>query len=534
MQFGNFPVEGAVGAILGHSVRVGGLLFRKGRVLSETDVEAMRSAGLREIVVARLDGDDMPEDEAATHIAKACAGAAVRIGAAFTGRANLYSEVAGLAVVDAALVDRINAIDESITLATVTPFARVFPRQMLATIKIIPFAAPKKHVETVEQLLRDEPVVRVAPFAGRRAALISTILPGDKPSLLDKNRAALDERLRSIGSTIITERRVPHETDSLAATIREVEGADPILIFGASAITDRRDVVPAAIEAAGGTIDAFGMPVDPGNLLLTATLNGATIVGLPGCARSPKLNGFDFVLWRIAAGLPVGRTEIAAMGVGGLLTEIPTRPQPRDERPAEVPSMPRIAAIVLAAGQSSRMGTNKLLAEVGGKALVRRALEAAVESGAISTIVVTGNGEKQVRFALNGLPAMFTNNRDFPRGLSSSLRHGLSAIPDDCDGAVILLGDMPGVTPELIDKLIAAFDPAEDRAICVATRHGKRGNPVLWARRFFPEMMAIEGDTGAKHLIAQYGELVCEVEAEDDGPLIDIDTPEALEAYRAR
>jgi molybdenum cofactor cytidylyltransferase len=165
---------------------------------------------------------------------------------------------------------------------------------------------------------------------------------------------------------------------------------------------------------------------------------------------------------------------------------------------------------------------------------VRRAAEAASASACISTVVVTGDGAEQVRAALDGVPVTFFNNPDFPKGLSSSLRQGLSALPEDCDGAVILLGDMPGVTPALVDKLVAAFDPAESRAICVATRHGKRGNPVLWARRFFPEMAAIEGDTGARHLIAQYGDLVCEVEAADDGPLIDIDTPEALEAYRGR
>ena len=534
MRFGTIPVESAAGAILGHSVRAGGALFRKGRVLSGADIEALTNSGVTKVVVARLDADDMPEDEAAASIARACAGTSVRIGAAFTGRANLYADAAGLAIVDRALADDINAIDESITLATVAPFARASPRQMLATIKIIPFATPRTHVEAVERLLQGRPVIRVAPFVERRAALISTMLPGDKPSLLDKNRAALEERLQSIGSKIVIERRVPHEADALAAAIREVAGADPILIFGASAITDRRDVVPAAIEAAGGTIDAFGMPVDPGNLLLTARLDGATIVGLPGCARSPKLNGFDFVLWRIAAGLAVGRAEIAAMGVGGLLTEIPTRPQPRDEPLAEAARIPRIAAIVLAAGQSSRMGTNKLLSDVGGKSLVRRAAQAAADSAAISTLVVTGNGSENVRAALAGLPVSFANNPDFPKGLSSSLRQGLSALPDDCDGAVILLGDMPDVTSVLIDKLIVAFDPAEDRAICVATRHGKRGNPVLWARRFFPEMMAIEGDTGARHLIAQYEELVCEVEAADDGPLIDIDTPEALRAYRAR
>lgn len=524
----------AAGAVLGHSVRAGATVFRKGRVLSEADVEVLRLAGLQEVVVARLDAGDMPEDEAAAHIARACAGSAVKVGAAFTGRANLYSEAHGLAIVERSLIDAANGVADSITLATVAPFTRVTPRQMLATIKIIPFAAPRQHVETVTRLLSGRTAVGVAPFVERRAALISTMLPGDKPSLLDKSRMALEERLNAIGSKLVSERRVPHEVAALTAAIREAAGADPILIFGASAIADRRDVVPAAIEAAGGTIEAFGMPVDPGNLLLTARLAGTTVVGLPSCARSPKLNGVDFVLWRIAAGLPVGRAELASMGVGGLLGEIPTRPQPRDERPAEVPRMPRIAAIVLAAGRSTRMGTNKLLAPVAGGTLVRRAAEAAAASAAISTVVVTGNDAERVREALNDVPVSFINNPDFPKGLSSSLRRGLSALPEDCDGAVILLGDMPGITQALVDRLIAAFDPAEGRAICVATRQGKRGNPVLWARRFFPEMSAIEGDTGARHLIAQYGDLVCEVEAADDGPLIDIDTPEALEAYRAR
>ena len=534
MHFGAIPVESALGAILAHSVRAGARLFRKGRVLSQADIAALAEAGLREVVVARLEDFDMAEDEAAARVAAACAGAEVRIGASFTGRANLYAASPGLALVDAARTDALNAVDESITLATVAPFSRVSPRQMLATIKIIPFAAPRAKVEAVERLLRDGPVVEVAPFKPRRVALISTSLPGTKPALLDKNRLALEQRLEGIGSRIVFERRVAHESEALTAAIAQAKGCDPILIFGASAITDRRDVVPAAIEAAGGTIDVFGMPVDPGNLLLSARLDGATVIGLPGCARSPKKNGFDFVLWRIAAGLAVGRAEIAAMGVGGLLNEIPSRPQPRDERPAEPPRMPRIAAVVLAAGMSSRMGANKLLAPVEGRPLVRHAVEAALASAAGLVVVVTGNGAADVAAALIGLNIHLVDNPDFTRGLSMSLRTGINALPEDCDGAVILLGDMPGVSAGLVDRLIAAFDPGEDRAICVATRQGKRGNPVLWARRFFPEIAALEGDVGAKHLASAYSELVCEVEADDDGPLTDIDTPQALEAYRAR
>jgi molybdenum cofactor cytidylyltransferase len=427
MQFGTSPVESAAGAILGHSVRAGTAVFRKGRLVSQADVAVMREAGLREIVVARLDAGDMPEDEAAARIAAACAGDFVRVGAAFTGRANVYSDGAGLALVDRALVDAVNGVDESITLATVAPFARVTARQILATVKIVPFAAPRRHIHAIEHLLRARQALRVAPFAEHRAALISTMLPGDRPSLLDKNRASLEERLAAIGSRIVFERRVAHETNAVAEAIREADGADPILIFGASAIADRRDIIPAAIEMAGGTVEAFGMPVDPGNLLLTARLGGTTVVGLPSCARSPKLNGVDFVMWRIAAGLPVGRAEVLAMGVGGLLNEIPTRPQPRDERPAEVPHMPRIAAIVLAAGQSSRMGVNKLLADVGGKPLVRHAVDAAVTSAADPVIVVTGNSAGQVEAALSGSSVRFANNQDFPKGLSASLGVALAS-----------------------------------------------------------------------------------------------------------
>jgi molybdenum cofactor cytidylyltransferase len=276
------------------------------------------------------------------------------------------------------------------------------------------------------------------------------------------------------------------------------------------------------------------MPVDPGNLLLIGHKGTSPIVGLPSCARSPKLNGFDFVLWRLLADLPVGARELTSLGVGGLLSEIPTRPQPRDERPVEAPRLPRVAAIVLAAGLSSRMGSNKLLAPVSGKPMVRHAVEAALSSAAETTIVVTGHRPDDVRRALAPLTPLFVENRDYSKGLSTSLKCGLGAVPEDFDGALILLGDMPGVSAALLDRLIAAFDPSEGRAICVATRHGKRGNPVLWARRFFEEIMALEGDVGARHLIAQNAELVCEVEADDDAPLTDIDTPQMLADYQAR
>ncbi len=530
-------METAADAILVHGVRVGAARFKKGRRLTSADISYLKQSGIAEVTVVRLEADDVPEDVAATRIAQRSGGDGVRIGAAFTGRTNLYATTDGIAVIVAGTVDALNAIDESLTLATVAPFSRVARGQMLATIKIIPFAAPRVAVEAAETLLsKPGGFLAVQPFLPRRAALISTYLPDTKPSLLDKNRSALAGRLEPLGSSVAFDRRVPHETTELARAIQDAiaYGAGPILIFGASAITDRRDVIPAAIELAGGEIDHFGMPVDPGNLLLLGHKDDRAIIGLPSCARSPKLNGFDFVLWRVLAGLDVGRREIAAMGVGGLLNEIPTRPQPRDEQPADAPRQPLIAAIVLAAGLSSRMGSNKLLAPIDGKPLVRHAVEAALGSGCQSIIVVTGNGAADVERALSPLTPLFVKNRDYSKGLSSSLKCGLGQVPESYDGALVVLGDMPGVTPALLDRLIAAFSPADGRAICVPTRHGKRGNPVLWARRFFPEILALEGDVGARHLIGQYSDLVCDVEADDDGPLTDIDTPQMLAEYQAR
>ncbi|HJW41855.1 MAG TPA: molybdopterin-binding protein, partial [Rhizomicrobium sp.] len=324
MQFAFIPVAEAEGAILAHGVRAGGKRLRKGRVLSAADIADIVRAGIPTVAVARPDEGDVGEDAAAARIGALAGGGALRVGAAFTGRVNLYAEADGVAVVAPAIVDGLNRIDEAVTLATVAPFARVAKGQMIATVKIIPFAAPSAAVAEAEHMLEaNSPAVCIAPFKAHRAALISTFLPDTKSSLLDKNSTAIADRLTALGSKLIFERRIVHATEALSGAIHEaaVSGADPILIFGASAITDRRDVIPAAIVAAGGAIAHFGMPVDPGNLLLLGTLDGRTVIGLPSCARSPKLNGFDFVLWRVLAGLPVAGADLAGMGVGGLLSE---------------------------------------------------------------------------------------------------------------------------------------------------------------------------------------------------------------------
>jgi molybdenum cofactor cytidylyltransferase len=334
MKFGYVPLTAAVGAISAHAVRAGDVVLRKGSLITAEMVGRLKEAGISGLVAAQLDPEDVHEDAAAASLATKLAGPHIRIDPPFTGRANLFAEEAGVLVLDRERIDRINAIDEAITFATLPAFRAVTPGEMVATVKIIPYAVARA---ALDKAITESAgtLIRVAPFLRRRVAVISTVLPGLKPSVIAKTLDVLSQRLAPANGTIVFEERVPHEAHALAQALRRTETAHPdlVIVFGASAISDRRDVIPAAVEEAGGRIEHLGMPVDPGNLLLLAEMGEAPVLGAPGCARSPKENGFDWVLQRLLARLPVGRAEVVAMGVGGLLMEIKTRPQPRAEPP---------------------------------------------------------------------------------------------------------------------------------------------------------------------------------------------------------
>ncbi len=327
MKFGPVALSQAVGAILAHTVRAGDVTLRKGRVLAAGDVAALSAAGVEQVVVARLDAGDIHEDEAAFAIAQAVAGAGVRAEKPFTGRANLFAEAAGVACVERAAVSRINGIDAAITLATVREFAPVTAGQMVATVKIIPFAVARALVDEAS----GPAAISVAPYIRRKVGLVSTLLPSLKASVMDKTRALRAQRLEVAGASLLSENRVAHEAEAVGDAIRGelAAGAEIVVVFGASAVADAADVIPAAIAQAGGLVERIGMPVDPGNLLVLGHIDGTPVIGAPGCARSPRENGFDWVLRRVLANIPVTSATIADMGVGGLLSEISTRPQPR-------------------------------------------------------------------------------------------------------------------------------------------------------------------------------------------------------------
>jgi molybdenum cofactor cytidylyltransferase len=532
MKFGPASPREAVGGVTVHTLRHGPLLLKKGTTIGAAEVESLEKAGVKEVVVVRLEPGDVSEDEAASSIANAVTGEGINVERAFTGRANLFAARAGVLVIDRAIVDRINGIDEAITFATLPAFKPVVEGEMIATVKIIPFG--------VAGCLRDAAVkaagsgaLRIAPYVIKRVGVVSTLLPGLSPKVVEKTLRVTAERLAPAGATIIGERRVPHEEQALAAAVKDMLalGAELVIVFGASAIADRRDVIPAAITGIGGAIEHFGMPVDPGNLLLVGSASGVPVLGAPGCARSPVENGFDWVLMRLLAGLKVTRAELMGLGVGGLLMEIVTRPQPRAK--PETDGNRQVAAIVLAAGRSTRMGgPNKLLAELSGKKLVRIATEQALASKASEVIVVTGHQAELVEQALRGLKVKFVRNPDFAGGLASSVKTGVTAVSKDADGAVICLGDMPLIDAHLIDRLVEAFDPDRGNLIVVPVAEGRRGNPVLWSRRFFSELLTLDGDIGARHLIAKHAEAVAEVPVDGESAFLDIDTPQALETAR--
>jgi molybdenum cofactor cytidylyltransferase len=534
MKFGSVAPAEAKGGVVVHSIRRGALVLRKGTVVGDAEIAALAAAGVAAITVARLEPGDVSEDAAAAELAAALAGDGVHVDRAFTGRANLFAQRAGIVVIDKAGVDRFNEVDPDITLATLAGFAPVVDGKMIATVKIIPFAVARAARDEALAVARETaPLVRIAPYRIRKVGVISTVLPGLADKVIEKTLRVTTERLAPAGAAIVAERRVPHETAALARALDEIlaEGAELVMVFGASAIADRRDVIPAAVEAVGGTIEHFGMPVDPGNLMLVAAVRGRPVLGAPGCARSPKENGFDWVLVRLLCGLAVRRGDLTAMGVGGLLMEIVTRPQPRavTEKPGR-----SLAALVLAAGRSTRMGgPNKLLAEIGGRPLVRIAVEQALASKARPVIVVTGHQRERVEAALSGLDVTFVHNPDYSEGMSTSVKAGIAAVPADADGAIVCLGDMPQVDARLIDRLLAAFDPEKGALVVLPTMDGKRGNPVVWSRRFFPELAALGGDVGARHLIASYPEAVAEVAVAGRAALVDVDTPDALKELKA-
>ena len=350
MKFGPVPLDAAEGKMLGNNVAGpdGRRLLRKGRPLKQEDLATLRAIGRTSVYIAELEADDVDEDTAARRVAQAAmgsgpsplppsgaAGQALRLSGSASGRVNFLAVHLGILRVDPGRLARINACQD-ITFATLASHSAVRPRQIVATVKVIPYAVPDSMVRAAEAIAsQNGPLVRVDALEPRPVSLVfsGSLSMRDK---LAADFAPLRHRVEALGSTILSTDYVPLEDETGEAALadalsrRRAAGARLIVVAGETAIMDRHDIVPRAVERAGGWVECLGAPVDPGNLLMLAYIGDTPVLGAPGCARSRKVNVVDWVLPRLLAGDHLTRDDIIALGHGGLLEEAPERPAPRE------------------------------------------------------------------------------------------------------------------------------------------------------------------------------------------------------------
>ncbi len=508
------------------------MTVKKGAILEARDVANLKSAGIASIICAVADEDDIHEDDACAMIAEMLDAEHISASIPATGRVNFTCQRLGIIRYDTELLKQINMIDEGITLAFVQHNQLLAAGDMVATLKIIPFYVSRSSAQKLANILKDAELFCFHPLAAKQATLIQTRFEHQPVSIFEATETVTRERLGNLGVPLIDTAIIAHNAEELGQALSHAATGDAelILISGASAIAHRDDLIPAAIKNAGGSVDHFGLAVDPGNLLMLGRLGSKLVIGMPGCARSPKLNGFDWVLQLYLAGVPLDADELAEMSAGGLLMEIASRPLPRAIS-SNKPRTPHIEAILLAAGTSSRMGkANKLLAEIAGTPLIRIVAEAICDSTADGLTVILGHEAEAVSAALDGIKARFLFNPDYKSGQASSIRCGLEQLPQAATDMMICLGDMPFIDAHLINRLIDSHLSLADRwsHITLPFAGGQRGNPVIWGKSFFDEIGNLSGDTGARTLFDSYRSAMNMVESDDLDICLDADTADDL------
>lgn len=523
MWFGELSTDQCVGCILAHSLKSGGKRISKGTLLDESLVEQLVADGHTEITVARLNDSDVEENIAAERLALAVCGAGVRTEKAHTGRVNLYAACDGLLTYDRNSIIAINSVSEEITLSVINENQWVLAGRMVATAKIIPYAVGEQELSAatlnIDRLSVTKP-------NSKSVVLIQSSLSTVKQSTLDKTVSTTTRRLRARSCDLIKEIRCEHNIGSVSQALGEALDLSPdlILLVGASAISDRQDVLPATISRCDGEVRRVGIPVDPGNLLMLASVGSTPVVGMPGCSRSVKYNGLDLLLDRLICDFPITDAWLNSLSIGGLLGEMHDRPQPR----VVAEKSDNIAALVLAAGSSKRAGEiNKLLYLYQGKAMVAGVVESVLASAAATCLLVTGYQRQLVEFAVEQYDIEVCHSVVHESGMAHSLATGISQL-QSYDAVLVCLADMPHVSSEVIDQILAAADSAKNK-IVVPVYKQQRGNPVLIGRTFYDSLLQHEGDSGARYLIQQYPDRVLEVEVSSDCILQDYDTAKALQ-----
>ena len=530
MKILSLSPDDAIGHLSVHAIRTDHFKIKKGSFISDEDATALKNTGITEIICAVAEEDDVHEDEACNYLASFLKTDNVVTSLASTGRINFTCQSLGLLRYDADRLKQINLIDEGITLALVQHNQLLASGDMIATLKIIPFFVSRHSLERVADILRQIQLFSFHPLSSKKARLIQTRFDHQSVSIFEATSAVTHERLFKLGSVLDQTDVIEHSKSALKVKLSEAcsSDADLILISGASAIAHRDDLIPSTLVEIGGSVDHFGLAVDPGNLLMLGHFQDKLVIGMPGCARSPKLNGFDWILHLFFADLTIDKHELASMSAGGLLMEIASRPLPRSLS-SNKPRKPHIEAVLLAAGLSSRMGdVNKLTLDVHGTPLIRRVADTIRQSNVDGLTIVLGHDAENVSKALDGINARFLFNPDYSSGQSSTVRYGLDYLPQIATDMMVFLGDMPLVTPDVVNALIESHLSLSDRwsKITLPSVKNQRGNPVIWGEAFFDEIKSLTGDSGARQLFESYKSAMNILPFDDLDLCLDADTEE--------
>ncbi len=323
MRLVNLPIEEALGAILVHNVvgADGRKALSKGHLLRVEDINPLRALDKETVYVAVLEPGDVREDDAATRLSKLVAGNGIDFGKPSTGRVNFYASLRGFLIVNRDLLRKFNQLP-GVTLATIPPYAPVTPKKMVATLKTIGLALPETTLRQAEKLIQaGGAVFSLAAVSNRKVALILTGSENGRARVREIFAPPIRARVEELGAQVSTEEFVAEEEDAIARAIKAAldAGAQMVVLAGETSIMDAQDITPRGIALAGGTVELYGAPVEPGNLLLLAYCGAVPVVGAPGCVKSRETNVVDLILPRLVAGDHVSRDDVIDLAAGGLL-----------------------------------------------------------------------------------------------------------------------------------------------------------------------------------------------------------------------
>ena len=538
MKIKSLGPQDSIGAVLAQTYNLPGKVISKGTFVTNEFVGYFKTGNVKTILCAVPEEGDIHEDEAAEAISSAIDKNHIYADKASTGRVNFKSQSLCLVRYDRDFIKEVNLVDESIAFSIVEHNQLLAEGDLIATLKIIPFFMQKKYVDRVIKILAKDELFKIHSLKKKEVTLIQTCFEWQKKSIFTATSNVTKARLEALGCSLKKEKLINHDYDTLRAIIRSSVKNEPeiLLVSGASAITDRSDYIPKAILSEGGEIIQYGLAVDPGNLLLIGKVGNTTVIGMPGCARSPKLNGFDWVLQLLMADIPVVKEELADMGAGGLIMEIASRPLPRALAKSVNKREKKIMGVILAAGNSTRMGKdNKLLKNIDGSPLIRNIALEITKSDLDSCSIVLGYQSDKVADVVKDLNINLILNPLWKEGQASSLKAALNSLTSSYSDLLIMLGDLPGIKSGHINRIIEEHLSSENRRskITIPSFKGEKGNPVIWGRSFFHDLSNLEGDVGGRALFGQHPAAINLIEMDESAVVTDNDTPEDFENFLA-